>query len=120
MSSTRHSSVRPAATCDHTVGHSLRNLFRLDIDPTRTYGLDILRAVAISDVVVGHGSNMLPTRLQEMAAYLSIDGVSVFFVLSGFLIGRILITLFEQQPASTATLIHFWMRLCNVSSVNHR
>ena len=110
MSSTRHSSVRPAATCDHTVGHSLRNLFRLDIDPTRTYGLDILRAVAISDVVVGHGSNMLPTRLQEMAAYLSIDGVSVFFVLSGFLIGRILITLFEQQPASTATLIHFWMR----------
>jgi peptidoglycan/LPS O-acetylase OafA/YrhL len=110
MHSNRHSSVRPAATCDDAIGHSLRNLFRLDIDPTRTYGLDILRAVAISDVVVAHGSTMLPTRLQEMATYLSIDGVSVFFVLSGFLIGNILIALFERQPASIALLIHFWMR----------
>ena len=60
----------------------------------RIIGLDVLRVVAIGIVVFVHGALLVPKP--ERGAYLAwmplkIDGVSVFFVLSGFLIGGILI-----------------------------
>jgi peptidoglycan/LPS O-acetylase OafA/YrhL len=53
----------------------------------RIYGLDIMRAVAILSVVFYHGNN---GRIYDIPLVLP-DGVTIFFVLSGFLIGGILI-----------------------------
>lgn len=60
----------------------------------RIIGLDILRGVAIAIVVFVHGALLVPQPARRV--YLSwmpikLDGVSIFFVLSGFLIGGILI-----------------------------
>jgi len=39
-----------------------------------------------------------------------LDGVAIFFVLSGFLIGGILIKMLERNPPSIALLVNFWNR----------
>ena len=77
---------------------------------SRIYGLDILRALAITDVVVQHGSNLLPPGPAAAVGALNLDGVSMFFVLSGFLVGGILVRLFERHPAGVSLLFQFWIR----------
>jgi peptidoglycan/LPS O-acetylase OafA/YrhL len=74
-------------------------LFRLY--ENRNLGLDMLRALAITMVFVGHGVSLhgLPI-LGELGT-----GVDLFFVLSGFLIGRIY---FLSQRDPTFTLWAFW------------
>lgn len=63
--------------------------------PARNLGLDILRSVAISLVLIAHGLTFfLPwTRFDLNAANYALGflGVELFFALSGFLIGRILL-----------------------------
>lgn len=83
---------------------------RLQINPNRIYGLDILRSLAIIFVVLAHGSSFLPERLQNISWHFQYDGVSIFFVLSGFLIGGILIKLLENKGATAKNLINFWIR----------
>ncbi len=67
----------------------------------RHLGLDFLRALAIAMVFVGHGVTLhgLPI-LGELGT-----GVDLFFVLSGFLIGRIY---FRSLRDGTFTLWSFW------------
>ncbi|HYK45160.1 MAG TPA: acyltransferase family protein, partial [Parafilimonas sp.] len=55
----------------------------------RVYGLDIVRAVAILTVVYMHA--ILNLGIPALLRYSIGDGVSIFFVLSGFLIGKILL-----------------------------
>jgi len=77
------------------------------------YGLDLIRAFAIASVLythcqitllaIGHGRR-LPSIL---------DGVELFFVLSGFLIGGLLIEIAEREPSLRAWfrfMIRRWMR----------
>lgn len=91
----------------------LKQFFVVNITNTkRIYGLDILRALAILFVVIGHGIKVAPkdSLIREISMHLDFDGVSVFFVLSGFLIGGIIIKILENKGAGLKTLINFWIR----------
>ena len=69
----------------------MRDILKIKIDSDkRIYGLDILRALAILFVVFAHSTSFVPKSLKIFYWHLQYDGVSVFFVLSGFLIGKIL------------------------------
>jgi peptidoglycan/LPS O-acetylase OafA/YrhL len=90
--------------------NKIYEIFKLEIDPNRIFGLDILRALAIMFVVIEHGSFSLPATLRSFNRYLYFDGVSIFFVLSGFLIGGILIKLIQRNGLNISILKDFWVR----------
>jgi peptidoglycan/LPS O-acetylase OafA/YrhL len=84
----------------------------------KNFGLDLLRATAILTVVAGHGyqalfflTGLLPS-LPQLYGLVSITflGVEWFFVLSGFLIGSILIRTFERPGPLAPKLRQFWVR----------
>src|SRR5215471_18931583 len=74
----------------------------------RIYGLDIIRAVAILTVVYMHA--LLNFGIPAMYRYSIGDGVSIFFVLSGFLIGKILLKIINKPSVSFGDLKNFWFR----------
>ncbi len=89
----------------------MKRLLNVEINPNRIYGLDILRAFAILFVVVEHGTYLFPMELGSFIKYkFVLDGVSMFFVLSGFLIGGILIKLLQNNAPTKGLLIEFWIR----------
>ncbi|WP_298236981.1 acyltransferase [uncultured Algibacter sp.] len=88
----------------------MKKLLHIEINPNRIYGLDILRALAILFVVVQHGSFIMPWKYYKYMNMFTFDGVSIFFVLSGFLIGGILIKLLENNSISYKLIINFWIR----------
>jgi len=78
---------------------------------SRIYGLDILRAAAIFSVVYVHGVSYVPSVDIQAYLYLfTFDGVSMFFVLSGFLVGGILLQIAQQPVITRHDLLSFWMR----------
>lgn len=88
----------------------MRNFFKIKMNPERIYGLDILRAIAILFVVIGHGNYLVETEIYKYVNYFLFDGVSLFFVLSGFLIGGILIKLLDSNLLSLKLIYSFWKR----------
>lgn len=74
----------------------------------RRWGLDLLRAVAILTVIESHG-RYISEKLGNKLQYIGLtDGVDLFFVLSGFLIGTILINDYNQNHQ--LSIKKFWMR----------
>ena len=79
----------------------------------RIYGLDIFRTIAIMIVVHFHASFMLKGSIFEGFPWIKIiDVVELFFVLSGFLIGSILIKIVEKKQfkLNFKDLHTFWKR----------
>lgn len=77
----------------------------------RFWGLDLLRALAIFLVLLAHAS-FFPydwTGLDHIFHWFGVLGVELFFALSGFLIGRILLKIF-MQDYSFKQLRRFWIR----------
>lgn len=87
----------------------MKNLFKIDINENRIFGLDILRTLAISFVVIEHGYLLLPDKMKP-TNILAFDGVTFFFVLSGFLIGGILIKSVIEKGISLDVIKNFWIR----------
>jgi peptidoglycan/LPS O-acetylase OafA/YrhL len=91
----------------------LNRLFALRPDETRrVFGLDVLRAIAILTVVDAHsGAALGPYLTSNLLHQFIPDGVEVFFVLSGFLIGGILIRLYERENEfGWREVQNFWTR----------
>lgn len=79
----------------------------------RNFGLDILRSIAILFVMLSHGRHLLPDlKLFSYFAHGGFFGVELFFILSGFLIGTILIKLIikKESNSETKVLFDFWVR----------
>jgi peptidoglycan/LPS O-acetylase OafA/YrhL len=73
----------PGPSLDQTTGRSIASAVRA----TRIGGLDFLRALAVTMVIVGHAIEGQIQGAEDLGGL----GVKVFFVLSGFLITRLLL-----------------------------
>src|SRR5690606_23816971 len=75
-----------------------------------------MRSAAILLVLIGHCSYFLPNDGGYLQQILSVFGfvvVEIFFVLSGFLIGKILLQMFEAQLTSQSVMLFLkrrWFR----------
>src|SRR5215831_10937267 len=86
----------------------------------RRFGLDLARAAAILLVVVSHGAGFwaafgprLGFDVNMASRLLGVDGVELFFGLSGFLIGRLLLDIQRKNPSFDAVkvfLVRRWLR----------
>jgi len=76
----------------------------------RIHGLDLLRSLAIGLVMLGHAGQIVQLRFPGIAPFVGTGpfGVDLFFVLSGFLIGGILLRL-REDLAGPRTLAGFWL-----------
>lgn len=86
------------------------DLLSLNVDYSkRVFGLDLMRAIAIINVVIVHASwmNIFP----KYPWIPIIPGVELFFVLSGFLIGTILLNTFlKEEEFGLKQMAKFWKR----------
>src|SRR5207249_9366048 len=86
------------------------------IQSPRVFGLDFLRALAIAGVVVAHGFGFMMGHLPwwcGLIGHCGFYGVELFFALSGFLIGNLLIRVGSAltQPDRLVTFyIRRWFR----------
>lgn len=74
----------------------------------RVFGLDLIRTLAISFVVISHSERIIRQVIPDFSVYTKVDGVTLFFVLSGFLIGRIIYRVIDGS--SFKNLYHFYNR----------
>lgn len=89
---------------------NIYSLFSSELKNNRIFGLDILRFIAIITVIIDHGKFIFPEKIIQFHDYIKIDGVTIFFVLSGFLIGGILIKQLENYTANYKLLLDFWVK----------
>ena len=81
--------------------------------PNRVYGLDVIRALAIICVVASHCTFILPefnAQITNAIRLLGATGVDIFFVLSGYLIGGIILKYLQNGKTTRKDLFHFWKR----------
>ena len=79
----------------------------------RIFGLDLMRALAILLVVLGHTVWIFPVTnglFHQLLVLSGFFGVEIFFVLSGFLIGKILYQLYVKEDFTFKTVLLFLKR----------
>ncbi|MCA0232021.1 MAG: acyltransferase [Bacteroidetes bacterium] len=75
----------------------------------RIFGLDLFRALSIVAVFLSHSIDLNPLKKEfPYFAWLGF-GVEAFFVLSGFLIGRIILQTFFQKAITWEVIASFWI-----------
>lgn len=89
--------------------NKLLDVLRIDFTENRVFGLDFLRSIAILLVMIGHSVGYLPLKIQQFIRPFLVDGVAIFFVLSGFLIGGIMIKSFQKE-INFKNITNFWIR----------
>jgi peptidoglycan/LPS O-acetylase OafA/YrhL len=81
------------------------------INKDRNIGLDLMRAVAIMLVLGAHSFHIVAAHISPTITTIFLpDGVDLFFVLSGFLVGRIWIKKMEQGDVSFNAFFSFYKR----------
>jgi peptidoglycan/LPS O-acetylase OafA/YrhL len=92
----------------------IKNFFSIEIDyKSRIYGFDIIRGLGVLVVVYAHARPKMHffPRFNDFVSVLGFWIVDLFFVLSGFLIGMILIRFYEKETTFTLTTSYnFWIR----------
>jgi len=79
----------------------------------RIFGLDLMRTAAILFVVFSHALWIFPEAsgaMIDLLRLMGVMGVEIFFVLSGFLIGRILFRIFTASDYTYKDLHYFLIR----------
>lgn len=79
----------------------------------RIFGLDFMRAIAIVLVLFSHISWIIPETNNFLSSLMGLSGylgVEIFFVLSGFLIGRIIYNMFTSDDFNFSKIFYFWIR----------
>lgn len=83
-------------------------------DLKRNFGLDCLRSLAITFVVISHATFLLfPNHslvILDFIRTLGAIGVDLFFVLSGYLIGGIILKVIKEERLRWTHLFNFWKR----------
>ncbi len=74
---------------------------------SRIFGLDLMRAVAIIIVMICHSDDLIDAFWSTGLGESGLDGVDLFFVLSGYLIGGILLQL------CLSTDLPWWLKLAD-------
>lgn len=94
----------------HSLGKTRGSLLSIQVDyDSRVFGLDLMRAIAIVNVVIVHAGWM--NVFQGYPWVPIIPGVELFFVLSGFLIGNILLkTYLDEGAYNFGRIMVFWKR----------
>ncbi len=78
---------------------------------TRSFGLDLLRALAILLVLIDHTRVLVPLPgYRSMVSGFGVWGVELFFVLSGFLVGGIALRIFDRLDVTWSVIWSFWRR----------
>lgn len=94
--------------------NSIIRFFKIDIDyKNRIYGFDIMRGIGILIVVYAHGRSFMQ-YFPAFNNFISVIGfwlMDLFFVLSGYLIGMIVIKFYEKEKTfNLKTAYNFWIR----------
>jgi peptidoglycan/LPS O-acetylase OafA/YrhL len=76
---------------------------------SRNLGLDIVRSMAIVLVLISHSRSFFKDYDLQFLSICGLLGVEIFFVLSGFLIGKIIINSIVENP-SINSLGNFYIR----------
>lgn len=79
----------------------------------RIPGLDLARSIAISLVVFSHSlwiSSHYPATISWLMQFTGTIGVEIFFVISGFLIGKIIFKLILKENFTLKDVYRFWVR----------
>ncbi len=87
---------------------------RRDTTKKRIFGLDCLRAIAILLVLLSHSALLVAPNdngiIITVIKLFGATGVDIFFVLSGFLIGRIILRRIVRKQMDWNGLLRFWKR----------
>lgn len=84
-----------------------------ELHRNRIFGLELIRAVAVAAVLYSHCRDFLIVTGRGEWLPEIFDGVDLFFVLSGFLIGGLLIEIAQRDPSPRAWfrfMVRRWMR----------
>lgn len=77
----------------------------------RIFGLDVMRAVAVLLVLISRLKRIVPdSEIRHIASVGGVIGVEIFFVLSGFLIGSIVLSFFLKDDFNFLKVKNFWIR----------
>ncbi|MFA8450130.1 MAG: acyltransferase family protein [Bacteroidales bacterium] len=81
------------------------------IKTKRIFGLDLLRAIAILIVVSTHGNGISALSMGWIPSIPKVNGVDIFFVLSGFFIGLILLKeISRNKEMDFKSVRKFWQK----------